>query len=68
MGGISHDELANHSDSAATVAEYHQALEQTGGRRWLVAPGCSIPPTTPAGTLRAIRSAVDATRLTVEPR
>lgn len=67
MGGISHEELAKHPDSATAVAEYHQALEQTGGRRWLAAPGCSIPPTTPAGTLRALRSAVDDTRLIVEP-
>lgn len=67
MGGISHEELARESDPAFAVSEYHRGLEQTGGRRWLVAPGCSIPPTTPAGTLRAIRAAVDATRLISEP-
>ena len=67
MGGISHEEIARLSDPAAAVAEYHRGLEQTGGRRWLVAPGCSIPPATPAATLRAIRAAVDATRLITEP-
>ena len=66
MGGISHEELARHPDPAAAVAEYHHGLEQTSGRRWLVAPGCSIPPTTPAGTLRTIRAEVEGTQLTSE--
>jgi uroporphyrinogen decarboxylase len=66
MGGISHDELTGAHDAAAAVAEYHRGLEQTGGRRWLVAPGCAIPPATPAGTLREIRAAVHATRLIAE--
>jgi len=67
MGGLSHDELAQSADPSAAVAEYQHGLEQTGGRRWLVAPGCSIPPATPAGTLREIRSAVHGTRRIAEP-
>ena len=66
IGGISHDELGQSNDPAAAVAEYHRGLEQTGGRRWLAAPGCSIPPATPAGTLREIRAAVHGTRLITE--
>jgi uroporphyrinogen decarboxylase len=66
MGGITHDDLARGGEPEAAVAEYHRGLEQTGGRRWLVAPGCSIPPTTPAATLRAVKSAVEATRLIPE--
>jgi uroporphyrinogen decarboxylase len=60
MGGISHDELVRHRDSESVVAEYRRGLEMTGGRRWLVAPGCSIPPATPAAHLRAVRAAVES--------
>jgi uroporphyrinogen-III decarboxylase len=42
-------------------------MEQTGGRRWLVAPGCSIPPATPAANLKALRSAVETARTESEP-
>jgi uroporphyrinogen decarboxylase len=66
MGGIDHEEIARARDTDSTVAEYHRGLEQTGGRRWLVAPGCSIPPATPAARLRAIRAAVDETQLSPE--
>ena len=66
MGGITHDELARQTDSEFFVAEYNRGLEQTSGRRWLVAPGCSIPPTTPAAHLRAVKGAVEATRLIPE--
>jgi len=63
MGGISQDEALQSAGPAAALAEYSAALDQTGGRQWLVAPGCSIPPTTPAGNLRAVRDAVASTRL-----
>lgn len=63
MGGISFDDSLRQADPERFVAEYHRALEQTGGRRWLVGPGCSIPPSASAANLRAIRAAVDATRL-----
>jgi uroporphyrinogen decarboxylase len=35
------------------AAEVRQAIAETGGRRVLVAPGCSIPPRTPAENLAA---------------
>jgi uroporphyrinogen decarboxylase len=66
MGGITHDESLGRSGPEAAVAEYRRALEQTRGRRWLAAPGCSIPPATPAAVLRAVRDAVHATRLAPE--
>ncbi|MBI3538863.1 MAG: hypothetical protein HY076_01125 [Candidatus Eisenbacteria bacterium] len=62
MGGISQDEALRETDPERAVAEYRRGLEQTGGRRWLVGPGCSIPPAVPAANLKAVRSAVDATR------
>jgi uroporphyrinogen decarboxylase len=63
MGGISQDDALQAGDPAPALAEYSAALRQTGGRRWLAAPGCSIPPTTPAGNLRAVRDAVASTRM-----
>jgi uroporphyrinogen decarboxylase len=63
MGGISQEDTLRDPDPERVVAEYRRGLEQTGGRRWLVGPGCSIPPATPAANLKAVRSAVDATRL-----
>jgi uroporphyrinogen decarboxylase len=62
MGGISHEGALQHSDPEAALGEFHAALEITQGRHWLVAPGCSIPPATPAANLRALRAAVDASR------
>ena len=63
MGGLSHEDALQRSGPEAVVAEFHAALEQTGGRRWLAAPGCSIPPATPATHLRAIRDAAESSRL-----
>jgi uroporphyrinogen decarboxylase len=63
MGGISFDDSLRRADPDRFVGEYRRACDQTGGRRWLVAPGCSIPPATSAANLRAVRAAVEATRL-----
>jgi uroporphyrinogen decarboxylase len=62
MGGISQDEALRDADPGRAVEEYRRGLEQTGGRRWLVAPGCSIPPAVPAANLKAIAAAVGALR------
>ena len=67
MGGIPYDSALTGADPERFVAEYHRGLEQTGGRRWLAAPGCSIPPATSAANLKAVRAAVEATRLAEEP-
>jgi uroporphyrinogen decarboxylase len=64
MGGISYDGALQRPDPGAALEEFDAALEITNGRRWLVAPGCSIPPATPADNLRALRAAVDAPRPT----
>ena len=66
MGGISYDETLVRASSDEVVAEYRRALEMTRGRRWLAAPGCSIPPATPAAHLRAVRDAVASTPLPPE--
>ena len=67
MGGISHEGALLAGDEAAVRAEYDAALRATGGRRWLVAPGCSIRPSTPSANLHAVRDAVASTRLPVSP-
>ena len=43
----------------AAVAAFQHAYRETGGRRWMFAPGCSMPPDTPDATLAALRDAVD---------
>lgn len=58
MGGIAHEGALQASSADGVRMQYRRALEQTGGRRWLVAPGCSMPPATPEGNLAAIREDV----------
>jgi uroporphyrinogen decarboxylase len=58
MGGVDerHVLLAGSADDVRVqVAE---ALQSTGGRRFLLAPGCSIEPRTPPENLRAAVAAV----------
>lgn len=66
MGGLSHDAALLEPSPEPALAEYRAALAATGGRRWLVAPSCSIAPATPEATLAAVRAAVENTRLESE--
>jgi uroporphyrinogen decarboxylase len=63
MGGFSQDGALQEASPTAVLEEFRAAREQTGGRHWLAAPGCSIPPGTPAANLRAVRDAVESMRL-----
>jgi len=54
MGGVSHDSTISGGSPAEVLAEARRAIEQTGGRRFLLAPGCSIIPQTPETNLRAL--------------
>ncbi len=65
MGGLSHDVALLDPSPEPALAELRAGFAATGGRRWLVAPSCSIAPATPASTLAAVRSAVETMR--VEP-
>jgi uroporphyrinogen decarboxylase len=65
VGGISQDAALQAPTPDAALAELRDGLEATGGRRWLVAPGCSIPPRTPAANLHAVREAVEAVRVPI---
>jgi uroporphyrinogen decarboxylase len=62
MGGISQEEALRDADPERAVAEFRRGLEQSGGRRWLVGPGCSIPPAVPAANLKAVATAVASLR------
>jgi uroporphyrinogen decarboxylase len=62
MGGLSHEEALLERSPQAALQELKNGYTMTGGRRWLVAPGCSILPATPAGNLKAVREAVDHMR------
>ncbi|HVP39758.1 MAG TPA: uroporphyrinogen decarboxylase family protein [Candidatus Saccharimonadales bacterium] len=55
VGGISQETALQQAGPEAALAEYAAALQATRGRRFLLGPGCSIPPETPAGNLRALR-------------
>jgi uroporphyrinogen decarboxylase len=58
MGGIGHETELQQGREVA-LATFRRALDMTGGRRWMFAPGCSIPPQTPEATLAALREAVE---------
>jgi uroporphyrinogen decarboxylase len=59
MGGIAHEGALQRDDGEALLAELHRGFDETGGRRWLVAPSCSIPPTTRPEQLERLRAAVE---------
>jgi uroporphyrinogen decarboxylase len=58
MGGISEKTVLKNGSQEQVREEVEKALEMTGGTHFLLAPGCSIPPETPADNLLAIRSAL----------
>lgn len=61
MGGIA-VETAAAGTPESVAAEARQAIGETGGRRFLLAPGCSVPPETPEANLRAAGDAAEEGR------
>ena len=57
MGGVEEKTTLVDGTPEAVAAQVRAAIEQTGGRRVLVAPGCSIPPRTPKENLAAAAKA-----------
>jgi len=53
IGGVNEKTTLPDGTAEDVAAEVSQAIEQTGGRRLLVGPGCSIPPRTPRANLEA---------------
>ena len=58
MGGISTDTMIKNGSGEQVQEEVARALELTGSRHFLLAPGCALPPQTPAQNLAAIRRAL----------
>ncbi len=57
MGGVSEKTTLVDGAPEQVASEVRRAQQETGGRRLLLAPGCSIPPRTPAANLRAAAEA-----------
>jgi uroporphyrinogen decarboxylase len=58
MGGISEKTILKSGNVEQVLEEVARALEMTDGEHFLLAPGCSIPPETPAANLQAIRDSL----------
>ncbi len=54
MGGVTHGDAMTAGSPAIIAKQAERALIETGGRRFLLAPGCSIEPTTPEVNLRTL--------------
>jgi uroporphyrinogen decarboxylase len=57
MGGVSEKTTLPNGTPEQVDEEVRAAIMETEGRRVLVAPGCSIPPRTPAANLEAAAAA-----------
>jgi uroporphyrinogen decarboxylase len=57
MGGVSEKTTLVEGTPQQVADEVRRAIAETGGRRALVGPGCSIPPRTPEANLRAAAAA-----------
>jgi uroporphyrinogen decarboxylase len=57
-GGIDQARALLEPTPDAVMEQLQAGFQQTDGRRWIVAPGCSILPETPEGNLTALRSAL----------
>jgi len=58
MGGVDHRRTMRRGDAADVGTEATEALDETGGRRFLLAPNCSIDPESPEQNLFALVEAV----------
>jgi len=62
IGGVSAKQRFREMRPEQVVEQVYAALNDTGGMRMMVGPGCSIPPDSPAENLFAAREAVDGWR------
>lgn len=58
IGGYRNETLRE-STPAQITSEARQAREETGGRRWILGPACSIPVDCPEENVRAARTTAD---------
>ena len=57
MGGVDHGHTIREGSPADVAAEAREALDDTGGRRFILAPECSIDPQTPPENILAMLEA-----------
>ena len=62
MGGADHGDAMVSMSPEAVVDMGGRAVAETGGRRFLLAPGCSLPPSVPDQNVKALRKAVEGPR------
>jgi uroporphyrinogen decarboxylase len=60
MGGLSQRSSLIYGPESKIEEEVRAAIEDTGGRGLLIAPGCSVPPRVRDANLAAVMSAVAA--------
>jgi uroporphyrinogen decarboxylase len=60
MGGVEQRRVLVGGPSVTIERQVRAAVSSTGGRRLLVAPGCSVPPRAPQANLRLMMKAVAA--------
>ncbi len=60
MGGVSHESTMASGEPPQVMQEARAAMGETEGRRFLLAPGCSIAPTVPEANIRALVEAARA--------
>ena len=58
-GGLQRETTMVLGTPEAVIAEAHDALQSTGGQRFILGTGCVTPTTAPYGNLMAARSAVE---------
>lgn len=58
IGGIAEKTTLVEGSPQEVAAQARRALEDTGGRRFLLGPGCTVPPQAPEANLAAVRDAV----------
>ena len=59
VGGIEQHEIMHFGTPADVEAQAHDAIRQMGGRRLIVAAGCTFQLTVPEGNIIAVRNSVD---------
>ncbi len=59
VGGVNQEGVLVQGPPQEVFREARQAIEATGGRRFLLAPGCSVPPKVPKECLLALRQSVE---------
>jgi uroporphyrinogen decarboxylase len=58
IGGIDEEGTLRHGNWEDLKQELERAKEQSGGKRWMLGPGCAIPVDVPEPRLRTVRQEI----------